>query len=213
MSQPMNPYDDQAARPAGMSGTAKLFIGLGIGCGVVLLLCCGGFVAVSYWGYNLAKNAQSTDPAVIRRVTDEIVSIDIPPSFTPEMSLDMQIPFNEGKMQMVQYRDKAAKAFLMLIQFSSDAIAENPAFKTQMQTAMNRPKSGPMQTEKSQTVEVTINGEPAKFTIVQGKRGGQDALEVTGAFRGKGGPAQLVLELQGPELAEEQAVAIVKSMK
>ncbi len=212
----MNPHDNFEPPKSGMSGTTKVLIGLGIGCGVVLLLCCGGFVTVSYWGYNLAKNATSKDPATIQRVTGEIVTIDVPQSFRPESSIDMQIPFGYGSMQMAIYRDPAAKAMLMLMQFSSEALANDPNFRGQFDNSMDQQfKKQVVQAEKSEKADVTINGEPATFTIVEGKgsRSAGQVLQVTGSFHGKTGVAQFVLEAESPDFTREQALEIVKSMK
>ena len=49
MSQPMNPYDTPEHSRPGMSGTTKVLLGMGIGCGVLVLLCCGFFGASTFW--------------------------------------------------------------------------------------------------------------------------------------------------------------------
>ncbi len=42
MSQPTDPFGVPPQPKPGMSTGAKVFLGLGLGCGVVLLLCCAG---------------------------------------------------------------------------------------------------------------------------------------------------------------------------
>jgi hypothetical protein len=215
MSQPTNPYDKSEPAPQGMSGTSKVLLGLGIGCGLVLLLCCGGFAGLTFYWYNLAKNATSTDPATIRRVTDEIVSIMIPETLKPEMSMDMKIPFNQGAMQAVVYRNEAAGATLTLTQFTNEALSNDPNFKTQFETGMSKHKQQSIAISKSEQFETTINGQKAIFTISQGTAPGMadELWQVTGDFQGKGGPAILTLEAKSTDFTKDQVLDILKSMK
>ncbi len=75
----------------------------------------------------------SKDPVVIRQVTDEIVTITIPESFEPEMSMNMKIPFNQAAMQLVQYSDKAGGQ-LTLQQMS----ASDPNMRAQFEAQLNQ---------------------------------------------------------------------------
>ena len=73
---PVNPYDSpEMARP-GMSSAAKVLLGLGIGCGVLVLLCCGGFIFTGVYFTRSIQQAMSEEPDTIRRVADSIVAID-----------------------------------------------------------------------------------------------------------------------------------------
>jgi hypothetical protein len=212
----MNPHDNFESGPKGMSGTTKVLIGLGIGCGVVVVLCCGVVGLGGYWFTKAMESAVSKDPATVQRVTGEIVTIDVPQSFRPEASIDTQFPFGQGSMQMAVYSDPAAKATLMLMQFSGETLANDPNFRGNFEKSMDQQfKKQVVQAEKSEKTDVTINGEPATFTIVEGtgSRSAGQVMQVTGSFRGKTGVAQFVLEAESPDFTREQALEIVKSMK
>ncbi len=215
MSQPMNPYDNAESRPPGMSGTTKVLLGLGIGCGVLALLCCGGAGVTMYWFGKSIQESMSKDPAKIREVTNEIVTIDIPASFQPEMSMDMQIPF-AGGMQMAMYRDPAAGATLTLTQFTSEAIANDPEMREKFETSVDQQhKKKQMQVNKSENFETTIHGEAATFAIAEGTadNAAGELWQVTGSFHGKAGLAQLMLEAKSSNFTKEQVLELLKSMK
>ena len=78
MSQPMNPYDPPEPPRPGMSGATKVILGLGLGCGITVLLCCGVFGAGMFWVARMAQQSVSNDPDQIHDMTNEIVAIRIP---------------------------------------------------------------------------------------------------------------------------------------
>ncbi len=214
MSQPTNPYDNPDYRPQGMSGTKKLLVGLGLGCGVVLLICCGGFGAATYWGMNLAKNANLTEPAEIRRVTDEIVTISVPPGFEPHRAMDFVVPFGQGTKKIAVYRDTASNGSLKLDQSSGEA-ATNPGLASMDDSFDAELHREPLVVTKSEDFDTKVNGEQAKFVIEQGTRGegGEEFWHVAGPFHGKGGPAHLEFEVKRSDFPQDQVLDLLKSMK
>ena len=94
MTGPMNPYDAPEVEPRGMSGTTKVLLAFGIGCGVLLLLCCGLVGFGGFAGYRYFQNALIDDPDKVRQITDAIVTIEIPESLEPKMAMDMRVPFS-----------------------------------------------------------------------------------------------------------------------
>lgn len=220
MSQPMNPYDSPESLPSGTGGAKKVLLGLGIGCGLMAVICCGGGLVSMYWLGKSIQQATSKDPAKIREVTEQIATIAIPDKFQPETSLDAKIPVIGG-MQMAVYRDPNTGATLSLIQFTSDAVAKDRNLRRQLQSSMEpkytdlHDKKQQVRPETSEEFETTLNGEPAKFTIVEGSvaPASGELLQVSGNFRGKGGFAQLLLEAAKAEFTKEQAIELLKSMK
>jgi hypothetical protein len=215
---PINPYDVPEPRRPGMSGTSKVLLGLGVGCGALLLICCGVAGIGGYYAYNLAKNAMSTDPDTIREVTNEIVTITIPESFEPQSSMDLNLPFNQGQMQAVVYNDNAVQGVLMLFQFGNAAMVNDPNLRQQFDNSLSANKKFQhehLQIEESEKFETTINHEPATFTIAQGTIADAEGKfwRVTGDFRGKGGFAQLMLNAKSPDVTKEQIMEILQSMK
>ena len=137
MSQPMNPYDSPEAPRPGMSGTAKLFLGLGIGCGVLVLLCCGGFVATFYYFGRSAANSVTKDPAKIREITDKIVAITVPDSLPPATAMEWNLPlFNFTVMTFAQYGDEHGPNLLGLAQFNENF--DEKQMRTQWRDSMSQ---------------------------------------------------------------------------
>ncbi len=228
MPEPMNPYDSPGPVKQGMSGGAKVLLGVGIGCGVLVLLCCGGLgIGGYFFGRNL-QQAISEEPETIREVTKSIVDIDVPPPLEPKMSLDFTIPFaNKKMMTMAIWTDEASdkakskgeqpESVLILFEMAGD-FANREALKAQFEAQMHQSGRNDweeVQVESSETIEAEINGSPAQFTFGKGKRKRDDkeVWQGMGAFDGKGGPAMLFMQLEAEKFSEEQARGTISSMK
>lgn len=215
---PVNPYDSPETIRPGMSSGAKVLLGLGIGCGVLLLLCCGFFgITAFYFGRSL-QHAMSEDPATIRGVTEGIVTIEVPEQLEPKMSLDWTMPIvNRKMMTMAVYADKADHSALVLFQISSDW-GDTESMKTQFQQSM-RESAGKewkeVDLKESETFKTEINGSPAEFTLGSGKdeQSGREIWQATGAFDGKGGPAMLFMQLNAEDFTKDQVMNVLQSMK
>ena len=215
MSQPMNPYDTPEHVRPGMSGTTKVLLGMGIGCGVLVLLCCGFFGASTFWLVRTAQKALTEDPGEIRRLTDEIVNIKIPDSLPPKAGMDLSLPFVGTKfMTWVAYGVEDHNG-LFIAQFSEELVKQGD-MQAQWKDSMRQ--SGQkewddIKVEESDKVELTINGSPATFTINRGQDSkSKEVWQVTSSFRGKGGPAMFVLKANTDEFSREQLGEILQSM-
>lgn len=219
MSQPMNPYDTPEHSRPGMSGTTKVLLGMGIGCGVLVLLCCGFFGASTFMLVRMAKQALTEDPNEIQRLTDTIVNIKIPDSLPPKAGMDLTIPFVGTKfMTWVAYgaekndNDNA----LFLAQFSPDMVKEED-MRGQWKDSMRQ--SGQQEwddikVEESDKVDITINDSPATFTIDKGQDSkSREVWQVMASFQGKGGPAIFALKVDTASFTREQLFEILNSMK
>lgn len=215
---PVNPYDSpETARP-GMSSGAKVLLGLGIGCGVLVLLCCGGGgITIYYFGRSF-QNAMSEDPATIRKVTDGIVTIDVPKELEPKMSLDWTMPFVGRKvMTMAVYADKKEHSSIVLFQIDEE-LGNTEGMKAQFQQSLR--ESGHQQwnevhLDESETFETEISGEEAEFTYGSGndKNSKRKVWQATGSFAGKGGPAMLFMQLNAEDFDKDRVLEVLKSMK
>lgn len=218
MSEPMNPYDSPEPIKTGMSGTTKVLVAFGIGFGVLALLCCGGLGVGGYMAVRMLKDSTSTDPEVVKRVTAEIASIDVPELLEPKMSLDMQVPFTNKKfMRMVTYTDVADDSVLWLAEFNAD-IGDSEQMETQFRKSIEdggQRRTENLKTTESEKLEAQINGKPAEFTISKGvEESTQDEYyEVLGHFQGKSGPAMLVVRVRSPQFSKDDVMNIVKSIK
>ena len=198
-----------------MSGAAKVLIGLGIGCGVIVILCCGGFIFTGVYFARSVQQAMSEDPATIRGVTERIVAIDVPAELPPMMSLDWRIPF-VGQMMMAIYGE-TEQSGLVIFQLETD-MGNAEDMKVQFEESMRRAGRGEMREiplEESEMFETQINGQAAEFRLGKGKRheSGDEVWQATGVFEGKGGAAMLFMQLDAEEFSKDDALAILKSMK
>jgi len=216
--QPINPYDSPETVRPGMSSGAKVLIGLGVGCGVLVLLCCGFFGVTAYFFGRSFQKAMSEDPATVRQVTDSIVSIEVPEPLQPKMSLDWTMPFvNRKMMSMALYGDKADQNALVLFQVAED-LGDPEMMRTQFQQSMResgRKEHKEVTLSESETFKTKINDSEAEFTIGSGKdeKAAREVWQATGAFQGNGGPAMLFLQVNAKDFTKEQVLEILKSMK
>jgi hypothetical protein len=212
---PVNPYDSpEMARP-GMSGAAKVLIGLGIGCGVLVLLCCGGFIFTGFYFTRSIQQAMSEDPATIRRVAESIVAIEVPEELTPEISIDYTMPIVDRKvMSLAVFTSEHKRSALVLFQLAADFGDFNEQFRQSMRES-GRDQWKEVRLEEPERFETQINGEPAEFNVGKGKRekSSEEVWQAMGSFEGKGGAAMLFLQLDAEEFTKDDAMAILKSMK
>jgi hypothetical protein len=218
MSQPMNPYDPPEYNRPGMSGTAKVLLGVGIGCLVFLILCCGFFGFSGYMMARMAKNSIIKDPDEIRRVTADIVNIEIPASLPPMFGVDMKAPIlGTTLITGAAYGDPEPGNALLLGPFAAN-IMDEETMRTQWRQSMRN--SGrddweeDVDIQESETHETEVNGEPAKFKVARGKSRKQgEVWQVAGGFRGKSGSAFLIMKVKSDEFTKEQVLAILDSME
>jgi hypothetical protein len=173
---------------------------LGIVFLVLIVVCCGGIALVGFLTSRYVSNSVSQDPQVIRRTTREIAEIQIPDHLSPEMSMDMKVPFSDKRMMTgVAYRDKQDNSLLMLFSFAED-IPENSRqqFQTQMRESMRQRGRGGQENTGPRDIqerEVKVRGKPEIFTFTKSKdpQTGKQQIEVTGTFEGRKGNVVMFL--------------------
>jgi hypothetical protein len=218
--EPINPYDSPAGQ-VGMSSGAKVLLGLGIGCGVLALICCGGLIIIGIFFGRSFSQATSTDPATVKAVADSIVQIDVPPPLAPQMSLDLTLPLvNRKFMTMAIFADKAEDeapdSTLFLFQMDGE-FATRDLLRAQFDQQLHqsgRQDFKEVFIETPETITEDIHGTTAEFEFGKGKHEDDDheVWQAIGSFDGKGGPAMLFMQLDTDEYTEEQARAIIHSM-
>ncbi len=217
MAGPMNPYDAAAPEPRGMSGTTKVLLAFGIGCGLLLVLCCGVFGIGGYFASNYAKNALSYDPAKAREITADIVDIEIPESLEPQGSVDARVPFRGDRLMTgAVYGSKEGDNHIIIGEFGP-SIAQGD-FERTMRESMR--EAGQEEDENlvvidSEPYDAMIHGEQATFTIAEaeGRKSKTKYWQVSGEFRGDAGPAILLMRLEAEKFTKEQVIDIIKSME
>jgi hypothetical protein len=215
----MNPYDQMPPEPRGMSGTSKVLLAFGIGCGVLVLLCCGVFGLGGYFAANFAKNSVSEDPAKAREITDAIVQIEVPQSLEPKGSMDFHIPIQGDLFMRGAFYSSDEGGNQLIIGEFNEEMVNSSDFETQFRQSMGN-SQGEGQDEdldivESETYDAEINGEEASFRIAkaEGRKSKKSFWQVTGQFRGDAGPAILIMRLEAEKFSKEDAIAVIKSME
>ena len=211
----MPPYE----KP-GMSTGTKVLIVLGIIFLVLVVLCCGGGVAIFWAGASYMEDAMSDDPEVVRRVTGEIVDIDVPEKLEPKMSMDFNVPFTDERfMVMVVYGDQAEGSAVILASFGEAFAGQGEAqMRQQMEQSLREQGLGPDPNMGPQEVterEIEVRGEPVKFVFATGvdSESGKQRIMVHGMFEGKTGPVMIMVFADPERLSEEEIVQMLESIE
>lgn len=213
---PQNWYQNPEPPPKSGCGF-KILMGLLIGGGVLLLVCCiGGYIV-----YQQFANMVSADPTVVRTQTGEI--IDAPPegNFEPMFSMDMKVPFTDNRlMTMVVWRDGSEEnpdGVFVLCEFNGAMFNENPEqMKQQMRDSLKQQgQNQEIQELSSKTVTYNVRGKPTEFQLVRGRNNnnGKEVWQVSGMIEGKRGPTMIMMILDGEKYSEEQVQQTVESIK
>lgn len=210
-----NPYGDPSASKGG--GGSKVLMGIGIGCGLVVLLCCGVGGIFAWRTYSWGANMFSDDPAVIAEVSSSIADLDIPAEFSPKISMNMKIPFTEYSMLMAMYgHDSDEHSALILMQTDMPGqSSEQMVAQMEGQMAQQGEKQASVQVQETTTEEVTIKGEPRNFTFGKGTVEGSEAQywQVSGGFTGKKGEAIIMMVVPADDYTKEELIAVIESIR
>lgn len=197
-------------------GGSKIWLFLGLGCGVMLLLCCG---VGGLMTYQFSKSFKPiTDPAAVASLGQNIASMDIPEGFRPATGFSFTIPFTDQSMTMVVYQSSNGQGGVFLTEFSAGFGSTSPEeLKRQMEQSLNQQGQGTKQLQvlETRSVEVVIHGEPATFNIQKAKDPGtnQEYVQVIGVFKGKAGTAMLMAQLPADQYTEDDAEKLIRSIK
>jgi hypothetical protein len=216
------PDDLQAEQPRkqGMSSTAKVLLVLGTIAGVGLLLCCGGLAFVGFKYKDIFQGiaeSTSSDPAVIKRRTQEVVQIDIPSEFTPTMMMGGQFE-GKGMIEFI-YQNPANQGSMLLIMEQNLPSPPGQTPKQRRDAMLHGMKQGQqfggmnIQEESTETRDFTINGEDVPFEFAKGTVNGVQSRKIVGVFPGKKGDILLMLILAEKDYDDEKIVNMIKSIR
>ena len=207
----------QPPRKSGMSRGAKVLIGLGVGGGLLILLCCGGVIGLGiYFGTNL----MSDDPAVVAAKTDEIIQIEIPGGLEPKMSFDMKVPFSGPRLMLwTVYIDEETESVLVLFALEgASASQDQEQMRRQMDQSLRQQGMGGQEEitiQETYTKDVEIRGQPVTFTIAKGvgEKSGNPRIQVMGVFQGEAGPVILMLNADAEKFTEDEIIEMIESIQ
>lgn len=196
-----------------MSNTAKVIIVVGAVGGVGLVLCCGGLWWFGMRAQQLVRDVMpniTNNPAEIRKITDSMVSIEIPESWQPVMGMESKIAF-----AMVVYSPDQNPQSRVLTLMQVTARGANQQ-QMQQQMRMQSSQQGMSQEitiKSSETRTFTIDGDERDFLFAVGaNRNGDTVHQVTGVFPGRNGTVMLVLIEKDDDWDEAAVVKMIESI-
>ena len=216
---PGSPYQSPMGgnNPPPASRSRGILLGLGIGCGLLLLLCCGGFAGVTWWGKAKFKESTSEDPVVVRKVGAEIAEVPLPPDFEPRYSMNMTVPFTEVKIKGVVYNTKKDGFFVMGEFDAKMADAERENFLQEMRrnVRMQGNANDKLEVLETKTVELKMRGKPAsfKFGKAQNLETKEKFWQLMGTFNGREGPAMIMMIVPLEQFSESQLKQMFEKTK
>jgi hypothetical protein len=211
---PINPYDVPEPRRPGMSGTSKVLLGLGVGCGVMMILCCGVLGLGGWAMVRIAKDSTVHDPKQVEDILDEIVTIEVPESLEPTIGLDVTLPVLGPFLKGVLYQNAGKKNILIVGRFNP-SFADRNSFEIQLRNSVQERDSEDIEVSESEPFDTKIHGEPAQFTIARGmgRKSHEECWEVIGQFQAAGGPAILIFKARTGDFTKDEVLDMLKSMK
>lgn len=202
----MSMHEDlQAEQPQkrGMSSTAKVLLVLGSIAAVCMLGCCLSlaffglkFKDVIQEGIKNVAEATSSDPAVVKQRTAEVIEIEIPDEFTPVMMVGGGI--GEFSMKEFIYTHNADPNSVLVIMESNQPRQPGQDAKQQREQMLHGVRQGQqfsmdIQEESKETRNYSINGEDVSFDFIKGKAHGVPARKVVGVMSGRHGTILIML--------------------
>ncbi len=206
---PFQTSEETGDRPKRRSWLLTCGIIFGIGC----LLICGGviFLATQFQG------SATKDPVEITKIASVILDVQPPEGFEPEDGMDTTI-FGFNLMKVAVFRKDQNMFMLMGMPLPYDPANTDQAsaqMKQQQQAQGGQQGMRKITVEKTVTEEVTINGKNAPFNIDIGKDQNEaDVTQIVGFFPTSGGTfGMLMMQIDGADMNEEQAIAWVKALE
>lgn len=221
----MGPTWNQGAEPPPppKSGS-KAWLIIGIVLGLCVLLCCGGFIALSTWFGTQVAGMMSYDPAEVRKAQAEVVDIEIPAEVPPKFKFNLE--FMGQKVALLVYYGAPGDDNLVWLaqagnnlqmQTQNDPDQLRAQLETQLVAQAQTAQTGTFKSLTNTTqrdVEVTVNGKASKLTLTEGTdSAGKKLVQVEGMFDGKGGPTLIKMQLEADKFPPEKVEEMLQGMK
>ena len=159
---------------------------------IALFLCCVAGLGVTLLGTRLAGRALITNPDRVQTVGSQIADYDVPPGYEQMFAMNMM------GIKLVAIGPSSVTRDLMMImlmQFPPGIEVSQQEMERQVEQALARQtglNSADMVSVGQE--ETTIKGETVSLTVREGITNRGDRMrQITGLFKGKGGPAILMV--------------------
>lgn len=184
----------------------KIFIILMALGGASVAVCCGV-------GFYLMKDAIVTDPVKVRAMQAEIVQIDIPAEYSPEMGIHMNLGFMT--MRMVGFQGPAGGGvFLADMQVSGQTEAQmEQGFRQQIDQQGQK-----FRIESSETKKIMVDGVERDFLFAKGMieppiGGSIPGRMISGMIPAKEGVGFIQILTAEAQYDEAQAIQMLESIR
>jgi len=208
--------------PPKKRGGFNWLLGCGLGCGVMVLICCGGVGILAYQMVKLFNDSLTEVPEEIVAISDRVATFDRPDSFEPVLGAKFDIHlFGQNLVATgAIFAPKGKEGLFVLAEFG-EAFAGNSAdyLKMQMKSVIEQTGRNPESTidfdGEPQEVAIIIRGEEQTFQFTRGKdiKNDQEYIQVLGDFPGEKGPAVVWGILPLEDYSEQDIVDIIQSIK
>ncbi len=188
----------------GMSTTAKVLLILGGVFGVMMLLCCGG----ALWFYS--KMGITQNPQQVQAIQRQIVDIQVPEGYQPQMGMDMSV----GPVTMKMAVFVSEGGMLMLMQMPEQSSEEEMRQKME-ESLQQQGKNQQINVDSRKTRTVVVDGQEVEFDFIEGTHAdsGGKVRQVIGQFPGRGGTVMLMLVVPEDQWDEDEVMEMLQSIK
>lgn len=215
-------YGEGMPQDRGGGGGFNWVLGCGIGCGVMVLICCGGIFVLGYQTVQLFNESFTDVPDEVVAISDKIATFDRPASFKP--SLGAEFDLNLLGKQIVAsgalYEVGDGGGLFVLSEFGK-AFEGNSVEYLQEQLSQSIEQQRQSQDStivfdgEPKEVPITIRGEENTFQFTRGHdtKDDREYIQVLGGFSGAEGPAIVWGILPLDEFDEQATTELIKSIK
>ena len=209
----------EAPNPKAATGCGvKALVLLLIGGGLLAALCCGGFL----WEGMTAMPIENT-PAGVRAKTDEILTLDLPDDYAPELSLGGGVPvmrwIADVRVDKAVYRTPGGGQLQVSKRTYPADLADDPQKRLAVEDSMRQvldaanPRGVTVAATESETrTLVTADGRTVDWVFAEGPARGRDGADrgtyrqVTGTI--PDGDQEFLLQLDLPEENWDEAAVV-----
>jgi hypothetical protein len=218
---------NEAPPRTGMSTATKVvLIMLALG-SVMMLVCCGGMLAIGWFGYRtaqtVARNVQQNvivgDAARIQEMARTFIEIEVLPGFEPQSAVNLDL-FGDGTIpkgqaqsgKVLTWTNGGMEDAALVIELAPLTVAPAaPPSNNDQGASKDAPVEGSPPSANARIYVVL--GQPVQFQIVpSGGVGNPAMLTISGSFRMNAGNVTLTLTIPAARFDEQQFAAMVTSI-
>lgn len=201
-------------------GRSKLLLGILIGCGGMILLCCGGGIGLVFFIFHWANETVENDPVTIRNRGSAIATLDIPAAMEPKVAIHVSFPVLGDLANIVVYEDSEREAYLILADVRED-IADGKSAEEWVDEIRRQghqvslPNHRDLEISETELIQHTVRGTEATFSIQTGQSKENDSRHIiaTGNFPGKLGNGFFRMTGKADTLTIDDVKKVIQSIE